>query len=307
MTLETNDPIASVEDAGERLIAEKLAEILHQYSALCQILAKNVKPMGSHVAAQLVTEQLGFDEICDLVRNSIAPFRLQQQNRSEDFERHMKSIPSFLLQLVWHRKLATQSPMSANESGMVVNAAITISPSLSEIFLEIISSLSDCAPMLYELDERASTAGVRSNSIKVDNSLSSEEGALDVKSHLNQVLRQIHSQTLGTLAGKAAATNTIHMKDSNLSVSKEPLQLEALKFQLRRLRREGIRLFFFRSDPQAYALTDEALENGLTKNYGFTPELVRILKPTEKLTKELEDWLQITNSALVEINGCLSK
>jgi hypothetical protein len=128
MTLETKDPIAGIEDAGERQIAEKLAEILKHYSPLCQSLAKDVNPSGSHVASQLVTSQLDFYKICDLVEQSIAPFRRKQQSRSDGFELHMKSIPSFLMQLVWHRKLADKSPMIDKSSGMVVDAATTINP-----------------------------------------------------------------------------------------------------------------------------------------------------------------------------------
>jgi hypothetical protein len=307
MTLETKDPIAGIEDAGERQIAEKLAEILKHYSSLCQVLAENIKPSASHVAAQLVTRQLDFYKICEIVELSIAPFRSQQQSRTDNFELHMKSIPSFLMQLVWHRKLADKSPINEKKSGMVVDAATTINPNLSDIFLEIISALSDCAPMLFELEKDDRSLSLRSNAIRIDNAFTAETGALDVKSHLDQALRKVHALSLNTVAGVAGASTTIQMKNNNLQINNEPLQVAGLKFQLRLLRQQGIRLFFFRSDPSTYALSEEALATGLADTFGFTPELVRILKPTQRLMQEFEDLLQETNSALFAINGQLGK
>jgi TIR domain len=312
IAMTTENTFEPLTDQGEIVIAKKLALIVKKHRSLFNSLGAS---NGEYqVAARLVSETETIDDVEQFVFEQIAEYRKTIKAPSESLDFDLRSIVGHLIGLVWHRTLASNSPLSKSEASLV-RVPNHDSADYADLFCDLISALSDARPALFNIvgDQRTSLA------IRLNNAIKSESGALDQMSHIAHAVSDLKALTSRLLSSPSDVKNrdvqlrrgaTAEWDKAKAGVVQVIIQLEFLK------KRYGVGAFCYESSmpkdrdggshqPAASQISQEDLAKGLAQ-IGLTSEHIRVLQSSSFNDPKLETLVAQTAGLLNHVNGVFS-
>jgi hypothetical protein len=143
MTVAVENPMDSLADEGERVIAQKLAAIVKKYPALFGINGSLSE--ADRIAVKWVADTSTLKDIEVLVRNQLAIYKNKSTLPIDKLNFELRAVVGHLIGIVWHRMLEKDSPLSKLDKSLVTVPSHQVSD-YAELFRDILSALSDARP-----------------------------------------------------------------------------------------------------------------------------------------------------------------